>query len=719
MSVQVNHMPEPRAADMPDLGAVHLNGKWLSAGRVSWALIFVLSVVVFSIAAVKLYDVQSTPCGTNPIADTWTTCAEFQDGIRRIGLSPASFGAYLFGVRLLAALPFFALSALLVWRRAGEFPVLLIAILLSVVGAAGTWFNPLWDWARHFIPVLNQPVNLLGTVLLCGFIFGYAFPDGRFVPRWTRWLALGCVPLAIVRTFLAGTVVDIETWPTPMPQLIDLSLAATAVYAISYRYRHVASPVQRQQIKWVVAGFSLLFANWLVDYSVWNVYPALAGKDLLTSGFAWALWELLQDSSWYVSQFLLAICLGLAVLRYRLWDIDVIINRALVYGVLTAAIVGTYLVIAVGLGAVLHARGNPALSLAATLLVALLVQPARASLQQRVNRLLYGERDEPYAVLSRLGQRLEASLAPEAALQTIADTLSQGLKLPFAAIEMERESSAEMVAVAGYLHGEPFAVPLTYQHEHVGRLLLGLRRGEHHFSPADERLLHDIAHRAGAVVYAHRLSLDLQRSRERLVAAREDERRRLRRDLHDGLGPTLASLFQRLDLVTTLIERDPVAATRLVTDLQLQVRGTIADIRRLVYALRPPALDELGLVGALREQIARYDGTEALRITLEAPEEPLALPAAAEVAAYRIVSEALTNVVRHANATSCRIRIIIDDDLLVEVTDDGDGIPDSFRAGVGVTAMRERAAEVGGEWGMERLPGGTRVWARIPVGGAA
>jgi signal transduction histidine kinase len=219
-----------------------------------------------------------------------------------------------------------------------------------------------------------------------------------------------------------------------------------------------------------------------------------------------------------------------------------------------------------------------------------------------------------------------------------------------------------------------------------------------------------------------RLSADLQRSRERLVEAREEERRRLRRDLHDGLGPQLSSQALTIDAVRALMRQDPNAAEELLLDLKADAQDAVTDIRRVVYGLRPPALDDLGLLGALRESAAQYI-TKGLSVSVEAPEKLPPLSAAVEVAAYRIVQEALANVVRYAEASTCTLSLAIDEAsvLYLEVRDDGSGIPNtqdnsSVRAGVGLASMRERASELGGSLLVEPLPeGGTRVRARLPL----
>jgi len=217
-----------------------------------------------------------------------------------------------------------------------------------------------------------------------------------------------------------------------------------------------------------------------------------------------------------------------------------------------------------GLGEVLRLRGNLIVSLLATGIVAVLFAPLRTRLQRGVNHLMYGERDEPYAVLSRLGERLEASLAPEAVLPTAVRTVREALRVPYAAIELERDGTLETAAAAGEPGPGSPSFPLVYGGETIGRLVLGPRAGEEAFSPADRRLLGDLVHQIGVAAHAVRLtdgaislSADLQRSRGRLITVQEEERRRLRRDLSDGLGPQLAGLTMTAEAARDLIATDP------------------------------------------------------------------------------------------------------------------------------------------------------------------
>jgi signal transduction histidine kinase len=298
----------------------------------------------------------------------------------------------------------------------------------------------------------------------------------------------------------------------------------------------------------------------------------------------------------------------------------------------------------------------------------------------------------------------------------VVETIAQALRLPHVAIELGHGDDLEPVAIYGRVEGEPLAVPLVYQAEPIGRLLLGPRGPGEPFSPADRRLLGDLAGPVAMAASAVQLTTDLQRSRQRLVTALEEERRRLRRDLHDGLGPTLAGVTLEIGAA-----RDPAAADALLARLQAETKAATAEIRRVVYGLRPPALDELGLVGAIREEANRFAAAEqadaaALVVSVQAPEDLDGLPAAVEVAAYRITLEALTNVARHAHARHCTIHLTVHDELEVAVTDDGSGLPADYHAGVGLTSLRERAAELGGTCTVASVAtGGTAVRANLPI----
>jgi signal transduction histidine kinase len=573
-----------------------------------------------------------------------------------------------------------------------------------VIYALGQW---LW------VPA----VGLLGIYLLL------LFPDGRLPSRRWRplaWLSGVVIMLLSVSVGLAPETLQnlggvrnpfgLEEHPWVadafyvVVPLLPLCILASAL-SLVLRYRRSRGE-ERQQIKWIAVAASFVGLFYLISIVIMFVYS-----------FEPPLWSSLLDSVTVLSYAGVPIAVGIAVLKYRLYDIDLLINRTLVYGALTASVVGIYVLVVGYLGAVFQ-TDDVLISLLATGLVAVVFAPLRERLQRGVNRLMYGERDDPYAVLSRLGQRLEATLAPDAVLPTIVETIREALKLPYAAIALTENGGAPGIAAsAGKPADKLISLALTYQSEPVGELLLGPRAPGESFSPADRSLLEGLARQAGIAAYAVRLTTDLQRSRERLVTAREEERRRLRRDLHDGLGAQLAGLNVQAGALRRLIPRDPATADELVVELRDELRAAIADIRRLVYDLRPPALDDLGLLAALHQLAGRY-GSEGgqPRVLVEAPENIPYLPAAVEVAVYRVAQEALTNVVRHARAKTCVVRLAIDEDVSLEIVDDGVGIPAERRAGVGLYSMYERAAELGGSCVVESAPeGGTRVLVRLPL----
>jgi signal transduction histidine kinase len=582
----------------------------------------------------------------------------------------------------------------------------------------------------------GSPSGLVGVLVLL------LFPDGRLLSRRWRvveWTAIIGAAFGIVGDALYPGDLPTHTYVENPFGVLDIISGAfstfelfaasslfgwalmsmsnlAALYSLILRLRRARGD-ERQQLKWflfaVVPG--VLFGS-LVSLRY------LIGRFAYEFMFGW--WEILPWDEvvyvMYASTFallLVPVFTYVAILRYNLYDIDLVINRTLVYGALTACVVGIYVLAVVVLGALFQTQGNLAISLSATGLVAVAFQPLRSKLQRSVNRLMYGERDEPYAVVSRLGKRLEAAIEPEAVLPTVVETIAQALKLPYAAMLLKEGEGYRTAASYGSPKGEPETLPLVYQREEIGRLVLSPRAPGEAFSEADRSLLEDLARQAEVAVHAVRLTADLQRSRERLVATREEERRRLRRDLHVGLGAQLAGLNVQTGTLRRVIPCDPDAADELVVELREELRGAISDIRRLVYDLRPPALDDLGLVEALRQLAERYDSKdEPLRVAVEAPEDLTNLPAAVEVAVYRITQEALTNVARHARAKTCVVRLAVNDNVALEIVDDGVGMPSGRSAGVGLSSMHERAEELGGGCTVEALPeGGTRVLARLPL----
>jgi signal transduction histidine kinase len=619
---------------------------------------------------------------------------------------------------LLAALVSLGLAGLLYWRRADDFMALYVSFLLLAYGIIMA--GPLEHLSVFFAPLADVAITLQAVVMAAPLVFLLLlFPNGRFVPAWTRWL----VPVVVGWSLVLLTVPPYNQWESAtVPQLtallaLYLILPAIGFAAQIHRYRRVSDPAQRQQIKWVVYGFAL----WLAFVAVSSVpYFVLTSAPPEAPLPAWAP---LSSTFWWLSLNIVPLSLTVAVLRYRLWDLHLVVNRTLVYGALTVTVISVYVLVVGALSLVFRQQGSLLISMVATGLVAVLFQPLRERLQQAANQLLYGERNDPVAVMRELGQQLEATLAADAVLPTFVQTVARSLRLPYVAITVQGEGKPEVAAEYGRPTAETVSYPLVYQGSSLGQLIVAPRGRGEAFTPAEDRLLADIARHAGPALHAVGLTAALQRSRRRLVTAREEERRRLQHDLHDGLGPTLAAHMLKVGAARAAAQDNPEAAEALLAELEDDLEATLDVVRRVVHNLRPPELDHLGLPGAVTASAARYDSLrragagEALAVEVDLPERLPQLPAAVEVAVYLIVQESLANVTRHARATRCRVSLSCGDELRLRICDNGRGLPAGYRAGVGLASMRERVAELGGRWSVGPGPdGGVCVVATIPIG---
>lgn len=572
------------------------------------------------------------------------------------------------------------------------------------------------------ITLVLQHTMWIPAIFIPLFFIPLYFPTGRLLsPRWRVLVVLSLIHMS----WLFITII-FRPWPWPEGGVPDMRayngiagsepffdamntlslILFTPVWlavctGVLLRYRR-ARGVERMQMKWPLFAVVCFMSGAVV----FALFPAVME------------WDAQYDYpiTWSMAM-VLPISIGIAILRHNLWDIDLIINRTLVYGSLTALILAVYVAVAGGLGALFQTRTNALSGLVAAGIIAVLFQPVRDRLQRHVNRLLYGERDDPAAVLTQLAHHLETAGTPGAILPNLVQTIAHALKIPHVAIWLpDGVGQMEPLAAWGKAPDHSQTIPLTYRQEEIGRLVVAPRGPQERFNRRERELLATIAALTATTVRAVQLSDELRDSRRRIVSAREEERRRLRRDLHDGLGPQLASQTLGLAAVDQLIATNPQKAHELLASLKTQAQEAIVDVRRLVYNLRPPALDDLGLVGALRQSASRYE-TGRLRFTFDVDDPLPALPAAVETAAYRIAQEAMTNVVRHAGATTCMVRLhSVDGHFVVEVRDDGQGLPQAQRSGVGLQAMRERAAELNGQCVLEpTVEGGTLVRASLPL----
>jgi signal transduction histidine kinase len=700
-------MPKQRARSKQDSPPeARLRGRRLLAARAAWLAVVLLAVVVcvatLPVEFARLQKVCFSGACIHPHL-TPESLAELQ----AMGFTVNAFATFFIFATIVFVAVWFAAGVLIFWHRSDNRLALFASLFLVTFGLS---FAADPRILSDVYPAWRLPgavVAFIGANTL--FLFFCVFPDGHFVPRWLKWLAIASIAQQAPIYFFPDLPLNSDHWPAPLALMVYLALFGALVAAQVYRYRRVSSQLQRQQTKWLIFSFALAIAILLTLGFLDRVFT-----------YSGLVAELVSNTAIFISFALIPISICVAILRCRLWDIDILINRTLIFGTLTACVVGIYVLVIGSLSLLFQTSGNLPISLVATGLVAVLFQPLRGRLQRGINRLLYGERDEPYAVLASLGQRLESALDPEAILPTIVETVRDALKLPYAAIIVDQERSASFVAASGSPVANPLSLPLLYQGEALGQLVLGPRGAGEMFNTADRNLIAVLARQAGVAAHAVRLTAALQRSREQLVLAREEERRRLRNDLHDGIGPQLAGLTMKIQTARLRLAHDPLADT-LLSELVARTQDTVADIRRVVYDLRPPSLDELGLLSALRESAAQYqaDGNAGVQIHVDAPKQLEPLPAAVEVAIFRIAQEAMTNVVRHAKAQTCWLRLSIDAParvLCLDVQDDGEGIAPERHLGVGLRSMRERAAELGGTLTVEPAAvGGTLVRARLPL----
>ncbi|MCB8945283.1 MAG: sensor histidine kinase [Ardenticatenaceae bacterium] len=629
------------------------------------------------------------------------------------GLSYRGFASYFTIIETAIGLSFLVVATIIAWRKTGEWLALMVAATLAYLGV----LLPLTDGLMAIDTNWRWAIIILRILVYSGMIAMFClFPDGRFTPRWSRWLFSAWLFFVVAgRHLLTDALSNMAVIPaihTQQDSLVLLMFSGWMGMGILLqliRYRYYASNEQRQQTKWVLYGFLLIFLVSLTNAVLLVVFP-----DLRQNPYHNFLYVMSGGTVILLATFCLAVTIAFAILRYHLWDIDVLINRTLVYSGLTAITIGIYVLLVGGVGSLLQAQGSTAIAFVATGVVAVLFQPLRLRLQTAVDHLMYGQRDDPVGMLTHLAQRLETVDSPERILPTLVETIATALKLPYVALWLpQTDMQWKPVAVFGKQTDDLLMVPLLHQNQEVGHLFVAPRGPGERFSREDERLLATIAQLSATMVQAVQLTFALQQSRQQIVTSQEEERRRLRRDLHDGLGPVLASVALQADTARDLVNSDPAETKVILNSIMNQAQTAVSDVRRLVYDLRPPTLDELGLIGTLRQSVRPWQ--HQLSIQFEAA-DLLPLPAAVEVAAYRIAQEAINNVVKHAQAKCCTIAITANGALQLVIEDDGVGVPETAVSGVGLISMKERAAELGGNCTIQRLStGGTRVTAVLPL----
>lgn len=647
--------------------------------------------------------------------------------LTRFHLSPQSYALGLVLNDAGLGLLYFA-AALLLFLKSKRDVMACLAVLALV--AYGSTFPTLLYVASDGSAAMERwTETIASTGRITLFLFLLLFPNGRLVAPWTMAIFIPFSIIQIASLCLPDTTFDLLNWPDHARIAYYGFMIAAAVFSQIFRYRKQSTLEMRQQTKWVVYGAAFSFLGFFIISGFIVMLPQQTPVSYLSLNI------MLHA---FVS--VVPLTLSFAILRHRLWDIDPLVNRTVLYGALSLSILVIYSVTVTYLANLFQTKGNFFISLAATSIVAVLFGPLKDRLQKIVNRLMKGKHDDPYSILVGLGNRLIEPIAPEEMLRVVTETVRDALRLPYVGIWIGVNGREKEAASSGTVKYDLHAFPILLGGETLGTLILSSRSENEAFTAEDRKLIEVMIRQAAPIVRnvtmtlgMKLLALDVQESREKLVLAREEERRQIRRNLHDELAPRLLSLSFNVAAAQQHMAKNPATAYELLDKLRGTIRSTVDDIRSMVHDMRPPALDEFGLVGSLKARIhdiekaqeqltSTVSHSEILAIRLIAPPELPILPAAVEVAAYRIVTESLVNVVRHAKAAACMVRVEVtgSQELVIEVTDDGAGLPDriiSFgKGGIGLTSIRERAAELGGTCLFEKLAeGGTRIRAVLPL----
>jgi len=599
-------------------------------------------------------------------------------------------------VSLAAAVPIVVGALVLRWQPRNPIGWLLVAhgvffFVTLVFDEPGT--------SRAALIVDQLTMGAWILLFLCLVLIAYLLPDGHTANRfWRWWLRIG---LAGVLAFVVGAAGDRQGFadthegadlPLPwLPESVSGLLGAVGLllvvllffgsfFAVWRRLRR-AREAERLQLLWLVWGALTvpitLLTGW-VNYFLLDdgpVFPYALG--LIAVG--------------------LPITVGIAILKHRLFDIRLVLSRTLTYLLLVVAVAAVYALLLFGTD---RLTGNGTVGgLLAVGVVAVAVHPVYSFLRERIERWVYGLRSDPRAAIRLLAERAEAA-DPNALIVAVTDAVAAALRVD--RVWVESAGSPPDTALRAHM---------VHRGEHVGYLAIEIPAGRE-FSQSDLDLVKDLVRYAAILVRAEQLNDQLRESRSRIVAGREEERRRLRRDLHDGVGPSLAAIVLKLN--ATQSRQDQGERNSLIAEAKDEVKAAIAEVRRLVDDLRPAAIDEVGLLDAIRQRAAALSDEVTFEVTGPEPLPPL--PAAVEVAAFRISAEAMTNVARHSGASRCRVGVEVGGSFELTVSDNGRGTDRTTTWGVGWISMRERAAELGGSCTITSRPeGGVIVRAVLPL----
>ena len=677
---------------------------------------FVLKVLLWFWVIAFLFVIIASVLGIEPYYNRYAT--RFASSVYA-GTLIEGTAWLIFMKEAVIGLSYFSTAIWLVVNYSGRGMPLLAAYALLCFGFMESSFADAYVVGNStgfaFLSVSFFFLYAISTIVIVYFII--LFPNGEYVPKWSKYYSIFWV-LLIVSFFIFPNLpfnfLYAESfYRSPINYLAVLFFFAIPISLQIYRYFYVSSERERQQSKWLVFGIcSALFgAFW--DYGIrfffsLNIFP------IDENGVRQPLWlvhygrNIFQAVGYSIFPFTLLYALS----KNNFWRTDQMVRRTLIFSASTLLIIVIYSSIVGVLSLVFQQRFNFFTSVIGAAAIAILFHPLRRFMQRMVSERLYGQRDDPYKVLTGLS-KTTGSQDSLATLQEIAESTAKVLKLPYVAVKL---NASNHIPVASFGEQDADGISLTLHHEtaEIGQLELARRAEGEVFSSNERLLLSTIAQQVSIIAHNYLLTQALQASREKLVLSREEERKRIRRDLHDGLGPTLASTALQLETAQDLIYSKPEEGASILKTLEEKMTQTLSDVRALVHDLYPTAIDQLGLHEALRTELASFESAH-LGIQLDVKGKLENLPAAVEVAVYRIVMEAVHNVRKHADATSCTVSLKREaENLTITIKDDGIGMSELSAQGVGLHSIRERAEELGGHAAV-KLDKGTIVSVTLPI----
>jgi signal transduction histidine kinase len=629
------------------------------------------------------------------------SAAQHAEALARLGLSPQGYSGYVLSLVTVLATVYLGVAVLLVRlpvpERAAATSSALVLVALGVVFPQTL---PALVEGHPGRSLLLDAVEGLTVVALTSWVL--TFPRSRTASSPARAAVLVVAAVELVGLTRFGPAPG-----GPVALVLTACWAVALVVAAAYRYRR-SDVDERQRVRWVLGGLCVALTA-LVLASVAQSLGAVPGT----------LLDLVVQAGLVMAFLLVPVSVAAALVRRRLWGLPAATGRAATYALLIVPVTGTYVVAVAAVTALLPGHVTGAAAVIAGLL-AIGLHPAYVAVRRAVERTLFGQ---PREVGTRLATLASTPEEGSDVLGAAAAIVVRTLRLPYVRVTVHADGEVIGLGSAGTEQpGWPtMDLPLHHLGQQVGGLRVGLRERDGSVDAADRDTVLGACAPIAVLAHSLRLNHQLRTSRNQLLSAREEERRRLRDDLHDELGPALGAVTLKLTAAARHLPGDPASAQRLVHEAAAQTTAAVTDVRRLIHGLRPPVLDEIGLVGAVHAYVADL-GPATPAITVACPRPLPPLPAAVESAAYRVVLEAVSNVVRHAGATSCRIEIeVLPHGLYVQVADDGRGLPrvdarPGGTAGVGLPSMRDRCTELGGSISIDSTAaGGTLVRALLPL----